>query len=380
MSGPAHKLSTFLLALAMLDAVEAQEAPVDNVLLVTLDGLRWQEVFRGVDPALAASEEYNRLGPQLTEMFGARGSVSSAERLMPFLHDVVFEEGSVIGNRDAGSCAHVTNPWYFSYPGYNEILTGSVDSDIDTNEARPNPNVSFLEWLNQQQDFAGRVAAFASWDVFPAILNVERSGLPVNVGLPAAAHSEVDAALARLQGDLPVLWPTVRYDAFTQQYALSYLRSEHPRVLYVSYGETDDHAHDGHYEQVLISANRTDRFLRELWDFVQADPQYRDNTVMFITVDHGRGEAPLETWQHHASKESLAGYMQSLAQYEDGIVGSDAVWMAALGPGIAANGLVVTTACAGSNQIAATLLQLLGQDYTTFDPSAGAPLAGMLAP
>jgi hypothetical protein len=376
----AHKLPLFLLSLAILNVAQAQDLPVDNVLLVTLDGLRWQEVFRGVDPALAASEEYNRLGPQLTELFGASGDATSAERLMPFLHEVVLKEGSVIGNRDAGSCARVTNPWFFSYPGYNEILTGVVDRGIDTNEAKPNPNVSVLEWLNGQPAFAGKVAAFASWDVFPAILNVERSGLPVNVGTPADAHNEMDAAVARLQRDLPVLWPTVRYDAFTHHYALSYLQSQHPRVLYVSYGETDDFAHDGHYEQVLTSANRSDRFLRELWDFVQSDAQYRDNTVMFITVDHGRGEAPLETWQHHASKESLGNYMKSLAQYEEGIVGSDAVWMAAIGPGIAAHGMIATADCAGSNQVAATLLQALGLDYKVFNPSAGAPLAGMLAP
>ena len=363
----------------MLDMAQAQSPSADNILLVTLDGLRWQEVFRGLDPNLAASEDYNQLGRQLTELFGANTNATSAQRLLPFLHDVVFVEGSVIGNRDAGSCARVTNPWYFSYPGYSEILTGTVDRSIDTNEAKPNPNVSFLEWLNQRADFAGKVAAFTSWDVFPSILNVERSGLPVHVGIPASPRGELVTVLAELQADLPVLWPTVRFDAFTHRYALEYLRSERPRVLYISYGETDDFAHEGRYEQVLLAANRSDRFLRELWDFVQNDPQYRNNTVLFITVDHGRGEEPLETWQHHASKESLGGYMQSLAQYEEGIVGSDAVWMAALGPGIAAKGSLATTDCAGSNQIAATLLQLLGQDYRDFDPEAGAPLKELLA-
>lgn len=107
--------------------------------------------------------------------------------------------------------------------------------------------------------------------------------------------------------------------------------------------------------------------------------QYRDNTVLFITVDHVRGEDPIETWLHHASKRSLDGYMSSLAQYEEGIVGSEATWIAALGPGIANRGLVQTgDDCVTANRIAATLLQLLGEDYRDYNPNMEAPIQSLL--
>lgn len=362
----------FLLCVALVANVQAQ--PAQNVILVTLDGVRWQEVFRGIDARLAADEHYNELGEPLTEQFGANTPDGSAARLWPFLHDVIGREGVMIGNRDAQSCGRVTNPWFFSYPGYNEILTGVVDPAIDTNEARPNPNTTFLEWLHRQvAGFNGKVQAFGSWDAFPAIINSERSGVPVNVTNPAS-----DTLLAKLQQDLPTLWPTVRYDAFAHHYALQALQQDKPRVLYIAYGETDDFAHDGRYDQYLLAAHRTDRFLRELWDAVQADPVYRDNTVLFITTDHGRGNEPLETWQHHASKASLAAYMKSLAVYEEGIVGSDAIWMAAIGAGIPARGPLANHDCIGSNQIAATLLTLLGLDPQAFNPQAGVPIRQIL--
>jgi len=356
--------------------VYGQQKPitVENIILVTIDGLRWQEVFRGLDARLIADAQYNPLGEKLAQNFAADTQHSSAEKLMPFLHEVVKEQGVLLGNRDAGSCAQVTNSWYFSYPGYNEILTGVADPAIDSNASIANPNVTVLEWLQHQDEFADRVAVFASWDVFPFILNTERSGLPVNVSPMEHPETAYEEILTNLHSDVPALWPTVRLDTFTHHYALSYLQNHKPRVLYVAYGETDDFAHDGRYDQYIMAANRTDRFIRELWDFVQMDPIYRNKTALFITVDHGRGEEPLETWRHHASKKSLAGYMQSLAQYEEGIVGSEAVWMAAIGPGIAAQGLVSPVVCAGSNQIAATLLGLLGIDYRTFNPTAGAPL------
>jgi hypothetical protein len=362
-----------------VSAAYAQEPSgiAENIILITIDGLRWQEVFRGLDERLLI-EEYNSVGDALNDKFGGATPEARATVLMPFLHQVLLDQGAMIGNRDASSCARVTNPWYFSYPGYNEILTGVPDPDIDTNDSILNPNVTLLEWLQHQQAYEGKVAAFTSWDAFPFIVNAERSGVPVNAGPKMNPETALEETLTRLHGDIPSPWPTVRLDAFTHHYALSHMQNHHPRVLYLAFGETDDFAHEGDYDQYLMAAHRTDRFISELWDFVQADVFYKDKTAIIITVDHGRGEEPLETWKHHASKESLKGYMKSLAQYEEGIVGSDAVWIAAIGAGVAHRGLVKNTACAGSNQIAATLLTLLGIDYRDFDAAAAAPLEDIL--
>ncbi len=346
-----------------LFSIGAPVQAADNVVLITFDGLRWQEVFRGLDRQLAEHEDFSSQSELLLERFWHDEPKLRAERLMPFLHTTVFREGSYAGNRDSDSCAAVSNPWYFSYPGYSEILSGIVNSQIDSNGKFPNPEKSFLELLEEDQSFRGRTAAFASWDVFPFILNTNRSGIHVNAfsAEPQPANEE-ERFLNRLYDDIPPPWPTVRNDAFTHHYALSYLKRDQPKVLYISYGESDDFAHDGKYDQYLFAIHRTDRFIEEVWSTLQALPEYRDNTVLFITTDHGRGEYPVETWQHHASRASTSGYMTSLAQYEDGIVGSDAVWMAAMGPGIASSGLVETgSSCLVSSSIAATLLRVLGE-------------------
>jgi len=347
--------------------VETADPQAMNLFLVTIDGLRWQEVFRGLDESLAANSDYSERSEYISDLYWDADPQRRAELLMPFLHGTVFLDGTVVGNRDVDSCARVTNPWYFSYPGYNEILTGVVDEGIDSNAKIPNPNETFLEKLNADKDYAGKVAAFASWDVFPYILNVERSGLPVNVAQSAEpAANEFERFLNRLQGDIPSPWANVRLDAFTHHYALSYIENNHPRVVYLGYGETDDFAHDAKYDEYVIAANRTDRFIQELWQTIQSDEFYKDRTILFITVDHGRGEEPEEAWRHHASGE-------------DGIVGSDSVWMAAIGPGVPANGMVATgDDCLTSNRIAATLLQLLGEDYKLFNPQMGQPLEDFL--
>ncbi len=126
----------------------------------------------------------------------------------------------------------------------------------------------------------------------------------------------MEKAINTLQAEIPGYWPTVRMDAFTHHYALEYMRKHHPRLVYVTYGETDDFARDGRYDYYLDAAHRTDNFIRELWDFVQSDVQYRDKTAFIITTDYGQGTEPLDTWRSHG---------------ED-VEGADEVWIAVMGP------------------------------------------------
>jgi hypothetical protein len=270
----------------------------------------------------------------------------------------------------------VTNPWWFSYPGYNEILTGRADPAIDANDKDWNANVTVLEWLNAQPRFQGKVQVFGSWDAFPYIVNSQRSRVPVNVSAAPIVGKPTphETWLVRLQQQIPLAFATVRHDAFTHHHALEAMRSDRPRVIYVAYGEPDDFAHAGKYGEYLGAIRRFDDFLKELWEAAQADRFYRNRTVLLITTDHGRGEIPIETWQHHASAESVRGPQKYLAQYQEGIVGSDQIWLAALGPGIAARGVVPTDGERTQSQIAATLLEGLGLSPAQFNSAAAPPL------
>lgn len=365
-----------LLLPVLLTPVHAAE----NVVLITLDGLRWQEVYRGLDRELATHEEYSTRSDELMERFWRETARERAETLLPFLHNTVFQRGIHFGNRDAGSCARIDNPWYFSYPGYSEILTGVINENIDSNRKFPNPERTVHELLESRPEYAGKTGAFGSWDVFPYIYNVERSGVHVNAFSPLDAPADDhERLLNTLHEDIPTPWPTVRNDAFTHHYAMSWFLREQPRLLHIAYGETDDFAHDGQYDEYIFAAHRTDRFIREVWEMVQSTEGYRDNTVLLLATDHGRGEQPLETWRHHASKRSLSHYMQSLAHYEDGIVGSEAVWIAAIGPGIRNRGLVTTgDDCISNSQLAATVLELMGETPRDFNPDMAPPLEELL--
>ncbi len=370
-------IASFILSIVVCTgAAEAQTASRQNLVFVMIDGLRWQEVFRGADTELAANAAY-MASPWADE---ARARfVDVADRraaLMPFVTGRIGAEGALIGDRDHGSCAQVTNNMWFSYPGYNEALTGAADPRINSNDYPENPNVTWLEWLNHQRGFAGRIRAVTSWDAFPRIINSERSGVPVNAGFapnePATPELRV---LNRLLAETPYPWDIVRADAFTHHFALDTIRRLRPRVLFISYGETDDFAHEGDYAQYLISARRADDYLREVWETLQSNPHYAGRTTMIVTVDHGRGHVAGESWRHHYSPEALAASNSPLRErFPQGVPGSNETWIAAIGPRTHAAAPMGAGACAGLNQIAATALSVLGFDWRAYNAQIGAPL------
>lgn len=356
-------MRTILLLLACLLSVPVLAQKTENVVLITLDGLRWQELFAGADSLLVDDSGYVGNPEALTKEFWHADPLKRREMLMPFFWSTLAKEGQLYGNRKYGNQVDCSNSMWFSYPGYNEILTGFADDQqINSNNKINNPNVTVLEYLNQQPAYRGKVAAFASWDVFPFIINAERSGIPVNAGFAKANQelTEREKLLNQLQDEIRGPWGSVRFDAFTHHYAMEELKKNKPKVLFISYGETDDYAHGGRYDQYLFSARQTDAYIAEVWNYLQSDPQYKDKTTLIITTDHGRGTNPKSTWKGHGSNIPDAGE----------------IWIAVIGPDSPALGEVMRPGQLYQNQVARTLARALGVDYQ--QPKAGEVIAGAL--
>jgi hypothetical protein len=343
-------------------ALAQQKSRTENVVLITLDGMRWQEVFTGADSSYMKQQKVYK-DPALMKKFWHPDPGVRRSMLLPFLWSVWSSKGQLLGNRLHGSKVNVSNNQWFSYPGYSEILTGIADNErIHSNDKFYNPNVTVLEFINRRPEFRGRVAAYTSWDVFPFIINDQRSGVMVNAGLqPAVAEplSAEESMLNSLMPTVPNSLGDVRLDAFTFSYGLEYIKKNKPRVIYFGFDETDDFAHAGEYAAYLNSAHNIDRFIARLYEYVQSDPFYRDKTTFIITVDHGRGP-DAESWKHHGAK----------------VAGADQIWAGFLGPDTAAEGEVKGDAQLYQNQIAATLAAFLGLTFEN-KPAPGAAIKGV---
>jgi hypothetical protein len=349
-----------LLGLCSLYA-QGQTVPqkAEYLILITLDGMRWQEVFGGMDSAIANDKRFNQDEREdLQRRYWAPTAQERRKKLLPFFWSTLEAQGRLYGNRLLGSQVDNRNPYWFSYPGYSEILCGIADTAINSNDYPPNPHTNVLEFLNQQKALKGKVAAFGAWDAFDRILNEKRAGFPVVCGRDHCGGQH-PSAREQLLNDMKrdaysPFGEGEQLDVFTHYAALEYLKTKRPRVLYVAYGETDEWAHHAHYKDYLDAARQTDAWIAELWNWVQADPQYKNKTALLITTDHGRGDAIKSEWTSHGQK----------------IKDAHEIWVAAMGPGLSPGGEMRQTAPLFQEQVAATVADWLGYTFKASHPVA----------
>ncbi len=361
-------LSFFILCLLATPFLAAQQPATPlktrNVVLIVSDGLRWQEIFTGAEKDLLLTEHGGTWAKEdyLTKTWWRETPEERRKALLPFLWSTIASQGQIYGNQNKGSVAHVTNPYAFSYPGYNEMLTGFPDPRINANEYGPNPNVTVFEWLNAQPDLHGKVAIYGTWEIYNDIFNVSRSHLPIVCGwalpYPAGTKDPKEQLLNYLYRSTTKLDDEDVYNSFLQISLLDYVKKNHPRALFVGYGETDNWAHSGRYDLVLESAHGFDQFVEQLWNTMQAMPEYKDQTTFILTTDHGRGSGP-EQWKEHGEEQE----------------GSENIWIAVLGPDTQSLGERIHMQPVTQSQIAATLAAFLGKNYNAAVSQAAKPLA-----
>lgn len=340
-----------------------------NVVLVMIDGLRWQEVFSGADQRYMTKDVGNVEKPEtLAQRWGGETAGVRREKLMPFLWSVVAKEGQLFGNREKASRVDITNGFGVSYPGYAETLCGVAEPFIKDNRHIPNPNPTVLEFLNSRPAFAGRVAAFGSWETFRVIFRADVCGFPVDDGTKPFTRgtlTEEIRTINRLREEIPYRWGSVCFDALTFNLALSWIDANAPRAVFVGLGETDEWAHEYDYAKYLDAAHRSDAYLARLWEMLQSRPDYRGTTTLVVCPDHGRGDLAQSerAWGDHGQKYA----------------GSSAIWLGVIGPRTPALGERTDAPPIFQNQIAATIAAAVGEDFLAAQPRAGLPIADVLS-
>jgi len=305
-----------------------EKRPAPKVILLTVDGLRWQELFRGIDPIiLNAEKEHSGVkNPEaLRKQFWREDSKARRQVLFPNFWRLLPKEGVVYGNRDLGSEVRVKNPHWISYPGYAEMITGEVQEKIIENDAVQIPNPTVWEFIKEALHLSKeKLACIASWNRFYQIAEQRPGTIVVNAGydrfIPELSTPGMKA-VSDAQFSMRTPWDDVRHDLVTMTLSMEYLKAHKPVALHIALGETDDWGHERRYDRVIQAAHMFDRFLGELWTWLQSEPFYREQTTVIIAADHGRG-VELKTWIRHRPH----------------IPSSETSWIAVLGPATSPQG------------------------------------------
>ncbi len=336
----------------------SQSPASPNIFIITTDGFRWQEIFKGADSLIINDPKYSADTALLKQLYWDNDLNERRKLLMPFVWRTLSEKGSLFGNRSFENNVSVSNPYRFSYAGYNEIFTGYADPALIANRKKWNTNNNLLEFLNDQPAYNNRVAAFTSWNLFEYILNSKKSNIYLNSGYKNIAHdslTNLELTINGIQQNVMQNQQPTRNDMLTFVTAKEYIQNHHPKIVYIGFGETDEYAHDGNYGGYLQSAHLFDEFIAQLWYMVNKDPFYKNNTSFIITTDHGRGHKA-GTWVKHGTFTA----------------GSEATWLMTLGPAFGQEGEVRTKGEIQNVQLAQTVAGILGYTFIATQPVAEA--------
>jgi hypothetical protein len=215
--------------------------PQPHVILVTIDGTRWQEIYNGTDP-------YRYHHKHLT-----------ARQLVPNLYTHFVDRGIAVGKLTP---MIASGPNHISLPGYLEITRGHPSVDCQTNYCNPIIDQSVL-WFFQHP------AVFSSWST-------------IQKTVPDFKNIYSDTG------------PGYRLDNATEIATMAYLEHNIPDFLWVALGDTDEFAHANDYDAYIRALQMADYFIGYLVN------KYPDATVI-VTCDHGRSA---DFRDHGPDKES----------------------------------------------------------------------------
>jgi hypothetical protein len=260
-----------------------------NVILVTLDGVRFQEFFYGV---------------QMPE----RAGVPWQTPLFPNTWAAVRgNEAFIFGTeRDHGKM-WVGNSNGVSLPGYRSILSGEFEDRCSDNDCANIDRETVIDSLVDRGLPSEKVGAIASWDGIGRSLqsrsgkisrSVSFEGFP-DVPLEDEERLSVDALAELARWDLPQ-WHGSRKDIYTYELGLRYINATRPRFFFWSFVDSDEYGHLNQYRAYTSSLLRYDRWIARLRRALERMGEYGDETSIVVTTDHGRYPGAL--WFTHGGK------------------------------------------------------------------------------
>ncbi|WP_210486257.1 sulfatase-like hydrolase/transferase [Rufibacter aurantiacus] len=79
-----------------------------------------------------------------------------------------------------------------------------------------------------------------------------------------------------------------RPDTTTIRVAKQVFTQHKPKLVLINLREPDSEAHEGNWDGYIKAIKQSDRLVADLWKWLQKQPNYRNNTTLLITNDHGR--------------------------------------------------------------------------------------------
>lgn len=240
-------------------------------------------------------------GPRYSETFG-----EPSHAYIPRL-DLMMHEGTLCTQLYNNGVTNTVN-------GHTALCTGNYES-LDNFGLDVPTFPSYLQyWLEKSGKASNKAWVIASKDKLQVLANTTESSYN-NRFMPLT-----DCGNSGLGSGY-------RDDSTTFRRVMETMRTEQPDLLLVNFKEPDWSGHQANWTAYLAGIRSTDEYAWQIWDFIQHDPYYKNQTELFITNDHGR---------HHD------GNADGFVSHGDACYGCRHIAFLALGPDIKTNNVCRT--------------------------------------
>ncbi len=249
-----------------LEASASSERPDRAVIVLVIDGARWQDVV-------------------------------GDGHAMPRLASLAREHGAVLGAPKSGGAMRASGPNFVSMPGYAEILGGApARACLGNDDCASATHATVADAVLAESGSPYDAAVFSSWPDLIRVASAAPDALVVSGGRSTTHHEAEmrrDPEMSELldRGERADAWPgekDFRPDRFTAPIAERYLAAFRPRFLFVSLGEADEYAHHDDHASYMEALRYADGVVAELYAATHGANAHGRATTIFVTADHGR--------------------------------------------------------------------------------------------
>ncbi|ROI02100.1 sulfatase [Chryseobacterium sp. G0240] len=133
-----------------------------------------------------------------------------------------------------------------------------------------------------------------------------------------------------------------RDDLVTMTKTKDVMQKYSPNIIVINLKDVDSYGHANNWNEYIKAIKTTDASIKELWDYIQSLPAYRDKTTLIVSNDHGR---------HIDAKGGFA-------EHGDDCTGCRHIEFFAMGPDFKKN-TIINTGDYEQIDIASTIAELL---------------------
>jgi hypothetical protein len=245
-----------------------------RAVLVTLDGVRWQDFLRGEDGDDAP--------------------------VFPCVHELVKSRGVALADGAGCGIVRPAGRAYLSLPGYLEIFSGA-ENGCWSNECPRTAKPTVLDDLHASGLERGALWSVSSWSrIARAASDSDASAIVLagtNVAEAPAGDTELADILAegKKAGGFPGTSNAYRPDTYTVDAALHVLASDSWRFVHVGLGDADEYGHRADREHYMKALAESDDAICRM----QRVAEDGDPTLFVVVADHGRADDFVEHGPQH---------------------------------------------------------------------------------